>query len=45
LPRPGGGGAFASLAVNAAGVAGGWSQLGRQVVLALIGLAWPFVIT
>jgi ammonium transporter, Amt family len=38
-------GAFASLAVNAAGVASGWPQLGRQVVLALLGLAWPFVVT
>ena len=38
-------GAFASLAVNAAGAAGGWAQLGRQVVLAMAGLAWPFLMT
>jgi len=38
-------GVFASLAVNAAGEAGGWTQLGRQLVLAMIGLAYPFVMT
>ena len=38
-------GAFASLAVNPAGVASGWTQLGRQIVLALVALAYPFVLT
>ena len=38
-------GAFASLAVNAAGEAGGWTQLGRQAVLAVVGIAYPFVMT
>jgi ammonium transporter, Amt family len=38
-------GVFASLAVNAAGQAGGWTQLGRQVVLAVVGVAYPFVMT
>ncbi|HEY1914996.1 MAG TPA: ammonium transporter [Streptosporangiaceae bacterium] len=38
-------GVFASLAVNAAGEAGGWTQLGRQLVLAVIGIAYPFVVT
>jgi ammonium transporter, Amt family len=38
-------GVFASLAVNALGVAGGVTQLGRQAVLALMGLAYPFVVT
>jgi ammonium transporter, Amt family len=38
-------GAFASLAVNPGGVAAGWSQLGRQVVLAVVALAYPFVTT
>ena len=38
-------GVFASLAVNPAGVAGGWLQLGRQAVLAVVGLVWPFVTT
>jgi len=38
-------GVFASLAVNAAGEAGGWTQLGRQAVLALVGIAYPFVMT
>jgi len=38
-------GVFASLAVNAAGEAGGWTQLGRQSVLAVIGIAYPFVMT
>ncbi len=38
-------GIFASLAVNAAGVAGGWVQLGRQCVLAGAGLLYPFVMT
>jgi Amt family ammonium transporter len=31
--------------VNAAGEAGGWTQLGRQAVLAVVGLAFPFVMT
>ena len=35
----------ASLAVNAAGEAGGWTQLGRQAVLAVTGIAYPFVMT
>jgi Amt family ammonium transporter len=38
-------GVFASLAVNAAGEAGGWTQLGRQLVLAVVGIAFPFVMT
>jgi len=38
-------GVFASLAVNAAGEAGGWTQLGRQLVLAIVGIAYPFVMT
>jgi Amt family ammonium transporter len=38
-------GVFASLAVNAAGEAGGWTQLGRQLALAAIGIAYPFVVT
>ncbi len=38
-------GVFASLAVNAAGEAGGWTQLGRQAVLALAGIAYPFIMT
>ena len=38
-------GVFASLAVNAAGEAGGWTQLGRQAVLAVAGIAYPFVMT
>ena len=38
-------GVFASLAVNAAGAAGGWTQLGRQAVLAVTGIAFPFVMT
>jgi Amt family ammonium transporter len=38
-------GVFASLAVNAAGEAGGWTQLGRQAVLAVTGLVFPFVMT
>jgi Amt family ammonium transporter len=38
-------GVFASLAVNAAGANGGWDQLGRQAVLAGIGLAYPFLAT
>jgi Amt family ammonium transporter len=31
--------------VNAAGEAGGWTQLGRQAVLAVVGIAYPFVMT
>jgi len=38
-------GVFASLAVNAAGEAGGLTQLGRQVVLAVAGVVYPFVMT
>jgi Amt family ammonium transporter len=38
-------GVFASLAVNAAGEAGGLTQLGRQAVLAVIAIAYPFVVT
>jgi ammonium transporter, Amt family len=38
-------GVFSSLAVNAAGEAGGWTQLGRQAVLAVVGIAYPFVMT
>jgi ammonium transporter, Amt family len=38
-------GVFASLAINAAGVSGGWLQLGRQIVLAGAGLAYPFLMT
>jgi ammonium transporter, Amt family len=38
-------GVFASLAVNALGASGGWLQLGRQSVLALAGLLYPFVMT
>jgi len=38
-------GVFASLAVNAAGEAGGWTQLGRQAVLAVTAIAYPFVMT
>jgi Amt family ammonium transporter len=38
-------GVFASLAVNAAGEAGGWTQLGRQAVLAVTGLVFPFIMT
>src|SRR6266581_1627130 len=38
-------GVFARLAVNSAGQAGGWTQLGRQAVLAIAGVVWPFVMT
>ncbi len=38
-------GLFASLAVNAAGEAGGWTQLGRQLVLAVVAIVYPFVLT
>src|SRR5450432_1484694 len=38
-------GVFASLAVNAAGEQGGWTQLGRQAVLAVAAIAYPFVMT
>src|SRR6266704_7213108 len=38
-------GVFASLAVNAAGQPGGLTQLGRQAVLAIAGIAYPFVMT
>ena len=38
-------GVFASLAVNAAGQPGGLTQLGRQLVLAIAGIAYPFVLT
>jgi hypothetical protein len=36
-------GVFASLVVNASGASGGWLQLGRQTLLALVALGWPFV--
>jgi len=38
-------GVFTTLVVNAAGAAGGWAQLGRQLVLALAGMVYPFVMT
>jgi ammonium transporter, Amt family len=38
-------GVFASLAVNAAGEAGGLTQFGRQLVLAVVGIAYPFIMT
>jgi len=38
-------GVFASLAINAAGVSGGWLQLGRQTVLAAAGIVYPFLMT
>jgi hypothetical protein len=38
-------GVFASLTVNAAGEAGGIVQLGRQLVLAGLGIVYPFVLT
>jgi ammonium transporter, Amt family len=38
-------GVFASLAVNAAGEAGGLVQLGRQLLLAVSGIIYPFVMT
>jgi Amt family ammonium transporter len=38
-------GVFASLAVNASGEAGGWTQLGRQAVLAVVGIVYPFIMT
>jgi len=38
-------GVFASLAVNAAGAAGGWVQFGRQAGLAATALVFPFVAT
>ena len=38
-------GVFARLAVNAAGVEGGWSQLGRQCVLAFGAIVWAFGMT
>ncbi len=38
-------GVFASLAVNASGEAGGWTQLGRQAVLAVAAIVYPFVMT
>jgi len=38
-------GVFASLAVNAAGEAGGLTQFGRQLALAAIAIAYPFVVT
>jgi ammonia channel protein AmtB len=36
-------GVLASLAVNAAGANGGWTQLGRQAILAVTGIAYPFI--
>ena len=38
-------GVFASLAINAAGAAGGWAQTGKQAILAVIGIVYPFVVT
>jgi Amt family ammonium transporter len=38
-------GVFSSLAVNAAGEPGGWTQLGRQLVLAVAGIVYPFLMT
>jgi ammonium transporter, Amt family len=38
-------GVFASLAVNAAGEAGGLTQFGRQLVLAVAGIIYPFIMT
>ncbi|AMM22929.1 hypothetical protein AX769_22635 (plasmid) [Frondihabitans sp. PAMC 28766] len=38
-------GIFASLAINAAGAAGGWEQLGKQGVLAFTALVYPFAMT
>ncbi len=38
-------GVFASRLVNAAGEAHGWTQLGRQAVLAVAGIVYPFVMT
>jgi ammonium transporter, Amt family len=38
-------GALTSLAINAAGAAAGWLQLGRQSLLAVIAMAFPFVAT
>jgi Amt family ammonium transporter len=38
-------GVFASLAVNPGGEAGGLTQLGRQLVLAVAGLVYPFIMT
>jgi Amt family ammonium transporter len=38
-------GVFADLAVNAAGAAGGWPQVGRQAVLAIVALVYPFIVT
>jgi ammonium transporter, Amt family len=38
-------GVFASLAVNAAGEPGGWTQLGRQAVLAAAAIVYPFIMT
>jgi len=38
-------GIFASLAVNPAGQAGGLTQLGRQLVLAVAGIVYPFIMT
>jgi len=38
-------GVFASLAVNAAGEPGGLTQFGRQLVLAAVAIAFPFIMT
>jgi Amt family ammonium transporter len=38
-------GVFASLAINAGGAAGGWEQTGKQAVLAVVGIVYPFVVT
>jgi Amt family ammonium transporter len=38
-------GVFASLVINPAGVASGWTQLDRQTGLAVVALAYPFALT
>ena len=38
-------GAFASLAINALGASASWTLLGRETLLALAALVWPFVMT
>jgi Amt family ammonium transporter len=38
-------GVFASLAINAAGADGGWAQTGKQAILAIVGLVYPFLAT
>jgi len=36
-------GAFATLLVNTAGAQGGWTQVGRQAVLDVVAIAFPFI--